>query len=688
MACGDDDGPSNNGVAQDTGSDAVADSGPDAAEDTGVDVTEDTGVDIAEDTGMDADEDTGTQPMSFTVRIENISAMSAFPLPLSPGAWAVHSSDNPIFTAGEPDFGEGLEAVAEDGKPATLVGSLSAKTEVASAAALASEGPIAPGASIEFDITATPDDGRVSFATMFIPSNDVFLAPASSGLELFDAQGAVLAGRDVTSELMWWNAGTERDEAPNQGPNQVQRQGQGVLDEGPAEGVVSGFDDTTRALPGASAMADVSVTESNGTFTVTFTNVSADSGAIITPFSPVVWAVHGPDFMLFEPGTTASDGIEDVAEDGAAAVLVSEANADANVSTAAVANVPDTANSPGPLTPGNSYTFDVTPDASNPKLSIATMVVESNDAFLAFADGGVALLADDDSPRTAADVEADVHRLLGVWDAGTEANEVPGVGVNQKIRQLSNDVGPDDPNDLVRLYADSTNDLKGDFLGGFIDVTVTPGAPGEFDVTVTNTSAGTVYPGVLTPVAWATHSDQTQFFSDGQPVSAGLELLAEAGDPSSFVSELGADGEVSSSGAANMPDGATAAGPLTPGNSYSFTVTADAAHPQLSIASMVVPSNDTFAAFAPEGITLLESDGSNRPTADIAADIAASLRAWDSGTEANQAGAAGPDQAPRHAGPDVGPAAGDGTVRLNDDPVWVYPAVSDTVRVTITPNTN
>jgi hypothetical protein len=111
----------------------------------------------------------------------------------------------------------------------------------------------------------------------------------------------------------------------------------------------------------------------------------------------------------------------------------------------------------------------------------------------------------------------------------------------------------------------------------------------------------------------------------------------------------------------------------------------DADHRFLSIESMVVPSNDTFIAFEPAGVALLDASGAPRSDGDIASDVAASLSAWDAGSEANQAGAIGPDQAPRQSAANTGASEGNGTVRVVNDPVWGYPAVEHTIRVTVTP---
>jgi hypothetical protein len=103
----------------------------------------------------------------------------------------------------------------------------------------------------------------------------------------------------------------------------------------------------------------------------------------------------------------------------------------------------------------------------------------------------------------------------------------------------------------------------------------------------------------------------------------------------------------------------------------------------LDLAMMVATSNDTFVSLGPKGVELADTQGDPRPLADINADLAAALGAYDAGTEANQAAALGPDQAPRQAAPNSGPAEGDGTVRAVDQ-VWAFPPVTDVMRVTVT----
>jgi hypothetical protein len=132
--------------------------------------------------------------------------------------------------------------------------------------------------------------------------------------------------------------------------------------------------------------------------------------------------------------------------------------------------------------------------------------------------------------------------------------------------------------------------------------------------------------------------------------------------------------------------GGTGTAPLMPGQAYRFIVAPTTDGRYFNIASMVVPSNDTFAGFGPGGVALLDLSGEARSDEAIAADIESMLQAWDAGAEANQAGAAGRDQAPRQAEPGTGVDEGSGLIRLAiEDSVWVYPAVADVLRVTVEP---
>ena len=178
-----------------------------------------------------------TEQTRFTVRVENISnpeGMTAsngqkFPFALSPGMFVLSDKNAALFSEGKAARKNGLEMQAEDGDPSGLVASLVAmhhssnlhgvfNTPVGAMAA----GPIRPGDSFEFTITAMP--GMKLFMTqMFGQSNDWFYSPGANGIALFDAKGMPVSG-DITDQLYLWDAGTEKDEEIGIGPNQGPRQ--------------------------------------------------------------------------------------------------------------------------------------------------------------------------------------------------------------------------------------------------------------------------------------------------------------------------------------------------------------------------------------------------------------------------------------------------------------------------------
>ncbi|WP_266080854.1 spondin domain-containing protein [Haladaptatus caseinilyticus] len=173
---------------------------------------------------------------AFRVRIENVSSEMTLqpaegqpqPVPLSPGAYAVFMRSNPIFTPGKQDRGQGVEGIAEDGDPTQLGESLPNQDGVTTSGVFDTPvdgnepSPIGPGQSYQFMTQAMPGE-RLTFATMFVPSNDLFFSPDESGIALFDGTGHPIQG-NVTPQVLLWDAGTEQNQAPGVGPDQVERQ--------------------------------------------------------------------------------------------------------------------------------------------------------------------------------------------------------------------------------------------------------------------------------------------------------------------------------------------------------------------------------------------------------------------------------------------------------------------------------
>ncbi len=182
---------------------------------------------------QEIEEDDGNR-VTFRVRIQNISADADPPTLLSPGVWVLHNEAGPIFTRGEADRSQGLEALAEDGDPTSLAASLRAQglqagvfdtpVCVDTPGLLPSSETVEFGGSYEFEVTATPETPYLSFATMFVQSNDLFIAPSENGIPLFGEDGEAVLTKNVTVELDLWDAGTEKNEEPGAGSNQAPRQ--------------------------------------------------------------------------------------------------------------------------------------------------------------------------------------------------------------------------------------------------------------------------------------------------------------------------------------------------------------------------------------------------------------------------------------------------------------------------------
>lgn len=121
-------------------------------------------------------------------------------------------------------------------------------------------------------------------------------------------------------------------------------------------------------------------------------------------------------------------------------------------------------------------------------------------------------------------------------------------------------------------------------------------------ITVTNTSeAGGTF---LTPFWFGFHDESFDLFETGKVASAGLEQLAEDGDASGLAAELVAADADGQGGVV-----AGAAGPITTGEVTSLVVDVDgASNGQISVAAMILPSNDAFVGTG-NGVTLFDEHG-------------------------------------------------------------------------------
>ena len=177
-------------------------------------------------------------------------------------------------------------------------------------------GPLAPGAAYSFDFNAAPGQS-LSFATMFVQSNDLFYAPDEAGIALYAEDGSPISG-DVTDQIALWDGGTEVNQEPGTGSEQPPRQA--GPDTGEAEAGVVQLVDDGFSYPAVGGHIQVSI-ENTGEnqFSARIENISSDASLLL---APGVWVVHTEPGALFTAGEAdRSEGLEALAEDGNAAIL-------------------------------------------------------------------------------------------------------------------------------------------------------------------------------------------------------------------------------------------------------------------------------------------------------------------------------------------------------------------------------
>jgi len=141
------------------------------------------------------------------------------------------------------------------------------------------------------------------------------------------------------------------------------------------------------------------------------------------------------------------------------------------------------------------------------------------------------------------------------------------------------------------------------------DSAPTAAVNGVFEVTITNITRGQIF----APALLATHNNSASVFTPGGVASSDLATLAEDGDTSLLLASLALD--------ANVLDVQAGAGMIHPGMSETILITSDVAHPFISVAGMMVSTNDTFYG-ADSALLPLRYDQHMVP-------------AWDAGSEAN-----------------------------------------------------
>lgn len=146
-------------------------------------------------------------------------------------------------------------------------------------------------------------------------------------------------------------------------------------------------------------------------YEITVTNITNNQ-----PLTPIAIVMHHDGYAPWSLGSASSAGLEVLAESGSPELFISEANANNNVTATDAGN--------SAITAGNSVTFNLmisNTESDDLKLSIASMLANTNDAFSGVNSWDISGLGTGDSLST----------LAKVFDAGTENNDelnTPGSG--------------------------------------------------------------------------------------------------------------------------------------------------------------------------------------------------------------------------------------------------------------------
>ena len=135
--------------------------------------------------------------------------------------------------------------------------------------------------------------------------------------------------------------------------------------------------------------------------------------------------------------------------------------------------------------------------------------------------------------------------------------------------------------------------------------------PRRYEVSITNLTRGQQF----TPILVASHKSSVALFKLGAPASPGLATLAEEGNTTPLTAEL-----VALSGTGQVVSGS---GLTNPGATTTLIVEGRRGFARLSVAAMLIPTNDAF--FALNGIELPRGDDTLTVTAP----------AYDAGSEKN-----------------------------------------------------
>ena len=387
--------------------------------------------------------------------------------------------------------------------------------------------------------------------------------------------------------------------------------------------------------------------------TVSIENLAPEGGTFLTP----AWVgFHNGEFDTYNRGEAVTAGLESLAEDGSTAGISQEFLASNNGTIDGT--LLGLEGVEGPIDPGEvvSQTFTLDSDDPNSQyLNYASMIIPSNDAFIANGDPTSVPVFDENGTFIGTDFIVFGNEVL---DAGTEVNDeaeestaffgqaAPNTGETEGGvvelhpgfieggRILSEDGS--DPNAAAAF-------TNADFTEPGYEIArisvrnedaPPPPEPDLVEVTVTVENLAPENGTPLTPLWAAFHDGNFDTYNSGEAATPGLESLAEDGSTALISEEFLSSGAGVVDGTITGDDGANP-GVIDVGETTSFTFTVDrslASSRYFNYASMILPSNDAFIANGdPLEHEIFDAEG-NFLGADF---IVAGDEVLDAGTEVN-----------------------------------------------------
>jgi hypothetical protein len=389
-----------------------------------------------------------SQATEIKIKVENLTATGGvFLTPLWVG---FHDGGFDSYNMGEA-ASAGIERIAEDGDASELSALFIASTTnsqdgvILNPEGFAGAPVFEPGSSstIVFDLDESSQK-YLSYANMVIPSNDAFLGNDNPmAHQIFDDNGEfvgpftfTLYGSHVRDAGTEENTETEAAFLNQSAGNTGNSTTENVSMHLGYNGSVGNPNATPMNILGGTVASGDMIDALNGDFSngiyplmritvsknsypvrVSIKNNAQANGTFLTPF----WvAFHNGVFDTYDLGSQASAGLEHMAEDGDSTTLSSEFASIGLGFDAVITNPEGFAGAPI-FDPGLStqMVFELNP-MTNQYFSYVTMVLPSNDAFIANADPKMHQLFDADGKFTGG-VSFKVYGAQ-VRDAGTEEN--------------------------------------------------------------------------------------------------------------------------------------------------------------------------------------------------------------------------------------------------------------------------